>query len=105
MAAGEVTRAVRAATTPAGEIAEGDWLGVVAGDVAVVAEECVAAALAVLGHLVGDDAEVVTIFTGSDADEEATSAVLAGLAAAHPDVEVEVVSGGQPLYPYLFGVE
>ncbi len=27
------------------------------------------------------------------------------LATAHPDVEVEVHHGDQPLYPYLIGVE
>jgi DAK2 domain fusion protein YloV len=103
--AGEVTRAVRAATTPAGEISEGDWLGVVAGDVAVISDECATAALGVLARLVDGDAEVVTVFTGSEAETAVTSTILDGLAAAHPDVAVEVVPGGQPLYPFLFGVE
>jgi len=34
-----------------------------------------------------------------------TDAVRAWLAEERPDVQVEVHRGGQPLYPYLFGVE
>ncbi len=101
---GEVTRAVRDATTPAGEIREGDWLGVVNGEVVVVAPSAGEAAIGVLQALVHDEAEVVTVITGADADEAVTGEITRHLA-GQDGVAVEVVSGGQPLYPYLFGVE
>jgi len=101
---GEVTQAVRDATTPAGAITEGDWLGVVNGEVAVVAPSTSAAAIAVLDALIGDESEVVTVITGGEADAVATKEITTHLEATH-DVTVSVVSGGQPLYPYLFGVE
>ncbi|MEE9298978.1 MAG: DAK2 domain-containing protein [Acidimicrobiia bacterium] len=102
---GEVTRAVRDATTPAGEISESDWLGIVSGDVAVIADECSKAVVGVLGRIVDDDSEIITIITGSDAEPEMTERIIAGLEEHNPDVTIEVVAGGQPLYPYLFGVE
>jgi len=101
---GEVTQAVRDATTPAGSITEGDWLGVVNGEVAVVAPSAGSAAVGVLDALIGEGAEVVTVITGAEADPIATKEITTHLEAAH-DVTVSVVSGGQPLYPYLFGVE
>ena len=101
---GEVTQAVRDATTPAGVITEGEWLGVVNGEVAVIAPSMSAAAIGVLDALIGDESEVVTVITGAEADAVATKEITTHLEAAH-DVTVSVVSGGQPLYPYLFGVE
>ena len=101
---GEVTQAVRDATTPAGAIRQGDWLGVVNGEVGVIAPSASEAAVGVLDALVHAAAEVVTVITGADADDAVTAAIAGHLEAAH-DVTVSVVAGGQPLYPYLFGVE
>ena len=100
---GEVTRAVRDATTPAGVIRAGDWLGIVDGEVRVIAPTTTAAAVGVLASLVNGAAEVVTVITGSEAEAAVTEAITGHLA-THA-VAVTVVSGGQPLYPYLFGVE
>jgi DAK2 domain fusion protein YloV len=100
---GEVTRAVRDATTPAGVIRAGDWLGIVDGEVRVIAPTTTAAAVGVLASLVNGAAEVVTVITGAEA-EAAVTEEITGHLATH-DVAVTVVSGGQPLYPYLFGVE
>ena len=45
------------------------------------------------------------VITGADADPSTTAAITGWLADEHADVQVEVHAGGQPLYPYLFGVE
>ncbi len=104
--AGEVTRAVRATTTPAGPVAEGDWMGIVRGDgIVAVAREQDDAIAALLDHLVVDGCELVTVLGGVDATDEMTATIEAWLAEHRPGVEVEVHDGGQPLYPYLFGVE
>ena len=63
------------------------------------------AAVALLDVLVDDDAELVTIIVGAEADADETARVAQHLDEHHPDVEVEVHHGGQPLYPYLIGVE
>ena len=103
--AGEVTQAVRDATTPAGAIREGDWLGIVSGDVRVIASGCAEAASGVLEAIIGGTSEVITIVTGIEADEAVTDSITSRLGEDHADVAVDVVYGGQPLYPYLFGVE
>jgi len=103
--AGEVTRAIRDATTPAGSIREGDWLGIVSGEVRVIASECAEAASGVLEAIIGEASEVITIVTGVEAVEAVTQSITSRLGEGHADVAVDVVYGGQPLYPYLFGVE
>ncbi len=103
---GEVTQAVRASQSEAGPIAAGDWMALVRGDgIVAVAPDVLGAATALLDRLVDDGRELVTVITGADADEETTAALDAWIAANRPGVEVEVHDGGQPLYPYLFGVE
>jgi dihydroxyacetone kinase-like predicted kinase len=46
--------------------------------------------------------EVITIVTGVEA---VTQSITSRLGGDHADVAVDVVYGGQPLDPYLFGVE
>jgi DAK2 domain fusion protein YloV len=103
--AGAVTRAMRDATTPAGVIAEGDWLGMVGGEVRVIESDCARAGIAVLNLTLGDQSELVTVIIGAEAQSDVTDAIVAAIAQSHPQLAVEVVVGDQPLYPYLFGVE
>jgi dihydroxyacetone kinase-like predicted kinase len=104
--AGEVTQAVRASQTDVGPVAEGDWLGIVRGDgIVAVAPDLLGAITALLARLVDGERELVTVITGIDADEGTTASILTWMDVDRPGVEVEVHEGGQPLYPYLFGVE
>jgi uncharacterized protein len=103
---GEITRAVRSSRTSVGDVAEGDWIGLVRGDGIVATAATVdGAATALLDHIVGRSAELLMVITGCEADAETTATIEAWMAANHGDVGVEVHHGGQPLYPYLFGVE
>ncbi len=104
IASGEVTRAVRDSRTPAGPVREGDWLGLVHGDVAVIDPALDEALTGLLTRLAGAEREIATIITGLEADETVTEAVRAWLEEEH-DLEVQVVPGLQPLYPYLVSIE
>jgi DAK2 domain fusion protein YloV len=103
---GELTQAVRDSTSGVGDITKGDWIGLVRGEgIVSVGVSMHEAAAGLLDVIVGDEAELVTVITGTEADA-ATTAVLEGwLRDNRGDVDTEVQYGGQPLYPYLFGVE
>ncbi|MBU6317600.1 MAG: hypothetical protein KGR47_13895, partial [Acidobacteria bacterium] len=58
-----------------------------------------------LEQLVEPSSEIVTVVEGTDATAGTTDVVRAWLEAHRPGATVEVHRGGQPLYPYLFGVE
>ena len=103
--AAEVTQAVRDASSSAGPISVGDWLGIGPAGITAVESDAVAAATALLGAIIDDDHELLTVLTGADADEAATEAIVGHVSERHPEVEVEVTDGGQPLYPYYFGLE
>jgi DAK2 domain fusion protein YloV len=102
---GEVTRAVRDAQTDAGEVRVGDHIGVGTGGVLSVSDTVIGAATGLLAALLDDSHEILTIIAGIEAREADTAAICAWLETEHPDVEVEVHNGGQPLYAYEFGVE
>jgi DAK2 domain fusion protein YloV len=103
---GEITRAVRDSTSALGPIVEGDWIGLVRGDgIVAVAPSVEGAAIALLEVIVDDTAELVTMVTGVDADEGVTEQIVGWLGDHHGNLHVDVHPGGQPLYPYLFGVE
>jgi uncharacterized protein len=106
IATGEVTQAVRDTKSDVGEIHEGDWIGIVRGDGIVAAEaDQLTLVTRLLDHLLADGGEMVTVVTGADAASATTESILEWLSTNHDGVEVEVHDGGQPLYPYLFGVE
>ena len=106
MSTGEVTRAVRDTDSPAGPIAAGDWIGLVSGDgIVAVGATVESVSIEVLGQLVTAASEIVTIVTGLDAGRAETDALESWLRDHQPQVQVEIHRGGQPLYPFLFGVE
>ena len=106
VATGEVTQAVRDTNTDAGAVKNGDWIGLVRGDgVVAIGSTMVVAATQLLDQLLSGNGELLTVITGNLATARATEEIIAYMADKHPDVEVEVHPGGQPLYPFLFGVE
>jgi len=103
--AGEVTRAVRASVFDGGPIAEGDWLGIARDGIKVALPTLPDAVTGLLDLLVTDDHEIVTLIEGEGSGAGPTRQVTEWLAEHRPDVAVEVHHGGQPLYPYLIGIE
>jgi len=103
---GEVTTAVRDTKTDAGDVKAGDSIGLVRGDgVVAIAPTTFECAVALLKHIVTDDRELLTVIAGVDAKTAVTEQIVAWVGEQFPSIACEVHRGGQPLYPYLFGVE
>lgn len=105
LVAGEVTRAVHDSTCDLGPIREGDYLGMARDGIRLVAQSLDAAACGLLGELVRDDHEIVTIIEGEGATAAVTRRLTEWLGEHRPEAAAEIHHGGQPLYPYLFGIE
>ena len=106
VATGEVTQAIRDTNSDAGPVKTGDFIGLVRGDgVVAVGATLETACHELLAKLITPQRELLTIITGSEATAQATDALVAHVGRAHPHISCEVHFGGQPLYPYLFGVE
>jgi hypothetical protein len=101
----EITRAVRDTTTDAGEVREGDWIGVSRDGVISIADSAVRATCRLLSRLLEKHHELITLSEGEGAKAGDTRRISEWLGEEYPDVALEVHHGGQPLYPYLLGLE
>jgi uncharacterized protein len=101
----EVTRAVRDAETDAGEVHAGDYIGISRDGVVAVADSVVVCTRLLVARLLDDSHELITLIEGDGARTADTRAIEEWLSEEHSDVAVEVHHGGQPLYPYLLGIE
>jgi hypothetical protein len=101
----EVTRAVRNTMTDVGEVHEGDWIGISRDGVVSIADNIVVCTRLLLSRLLDETHELVTLIEGEGARVGDTRRIEQWLSEEHPDVTLEVHQGGQPLYPYLLGIE
>ena len=100
----EVSRSVRAAVVDGVATRAGEAIVLVDGRLVATAGSLEDALLAGLDDARAANAELVTLYLGADAPEDADT--LSGrVEARFPGVEVQVIEGGQPTYPYLAGVE
>jgi uncharacterized protein len=102
---GEVTRAVRDSVTDAGEVRAGDFIGMSRDGVVAVADNVVLCTRLLLGRLLDDTHELVTLIEGEGSRVGDTRRIEEWLSEEYPEVALEVHHGGQPLYPYLLGIE
>ena len=102
---GLVTYAVRDSHVDDLAIQQGDIMGMMEGRISVVGKDIADVTRKLLDALLKGNGEIVTILYGSNARAEDTESIGSYLSENYPDLEVEVLSGGQPLYYYIVSVE
>jgi hypothetical protein len=101
----EVTRAVRSTKLGGFDIKKHQAIGFLNGDLVAVGDSPDVVVQDVLKRVNLDEAEVITIYYGDDTTADAAEAVGDSLDKQHPQLQVEVVQGGQPYYNYIVSVE
>lgn len=102
---GQITHAVRDSQIDGIDIREGDYLGIHNNKIVVSAPQLLDACRKLLDAMTAGGGEVITILTGEEASEADTVKLAELVEEAYPEAELEVLSGGQPVYYYLFSVE
>ena len=102
---GQVTYAVRDTVIDDNEIKQDDFMGIGDQGILSVGKELETTVLDMIEQLIDEDSAIVSIYYGEDAREDAANAIGEKITEAHPDVEVEVHYGGQPIYYYVISVE
>ncbi len=102
---GEITRAVRDAQVDGVSVHEGDIIGMV-NDVMVAAGSDLKQVLHdTLEKMDVANREIVTLYYGAGVTMEDAQRTEQQITAWYPDLEIEVVDGGQPHYTYIISAE
>jgi DAK2 domain fusion protein YloV len=102
---GQVTTAVRHSNLENLEIKQGSYIGILEGKIVITDDELLEVCKKMVDCMVDDDASLITVLTGDGASQELTQLLRQFLEETHSQLEIEIQEGGQPLYPYLFGLE
>ncbi|MGV0167370.1 DAK2 domain-containing protein [Furfurilactobacillus sp. WILCCON 0119] len=102
---GQVTHAIRDTTLDGITIKNGEFMGIVDGDIKVTDPDLLGAATKMVQSMLDEDSEIVTIIFGADATEADASALENAIMELDDELEVEIHEGDQPVYPFLISVE
>lgn len=102
---GQVTYAVRDTEIDGKTIKQNDFMGIGDKSILSVGTDLRATTLEMVDAMVDEDSAIVSIYFGSDSDEDSANELAATIEEKYPDVEVEVNDGGQPIYYYVISVE
>lgn len=102
---GQITYAVRTTMIDGMEIQEGDIMGLGDHGMLAVGKSVEKTAVEALKKMVDRDTELISVYYGCDVAEEEAGRVLEQMQEACPECEIELHSGGQPIYYYLISVE
>ncbi len=101
----EVTKAVRDASMGEIHIKKGDYIGLIDGNIKVADSKINQAILNALQTVNVESAEIVSLFYGDQVDGNEATELKDTLKERYPALEIEVIQGSQPHYPYIISVE
>jgi uncharacterized protein len=101
----EVTHSVRATKINGLQIKKKQPIGLLDGKLIAVGENNLDVIIQLLYRLELDKAEVVTIYYGGDVEPGEPEKISANITEKYPNLQVELIRGGQPHYSYIISVE
>lgn len=105
MKSGEITYSIRDTELNGIKIAEGDYIGLAAGEIKVAKNNRLAATNSLIDQLLTSEAEIITIFYGLDVDQEELDQIVSHIESIDTEVEIELIEGKQDIYSYIIAVE
>lgn len=103
---GQVTYAVRDTEIDNKVIKENDIMGIGDKSILAVGATIFDTTVEMVEEMMKDsDCELISIYYGSDVDEEDAESLQAAIEEKFPDCDVELQYGGQPIYYYVISAE
>ena len=102
---GSVTYAVRTTNVDGIDVKVGDIMGLDEHSVLTTGKSVTETTLDLIDKLVTADSSNVTLFYGEGVTEEDAGTIQSRLEERHPELDISVVFGGQPVYYYIISVE
>jgi hypothetical protein len=102
---GQITYAVRDTVIDDIKIKKDDYMGIGDKGILSAGTDISAVTIEMLKAMVDEDAELISIYYGSDVTEAAAEAMRTQIEDKFPDCDIELQYGGQPIYYYVISVE
>ena len=102
---GQVTYAVRDTSVGGREIHQGDYMGISDTGIVAVGTDLERTVMETVDALLTDEAELLSIYYGNEISEEAAEILRQKVENRHPEVDIELQDGGQPVYYYMISAE
>ena len=103
--AGIITRSVRSSTLDGVAVHAGEFVGICEGKIVAAEKDEIQALRDLVGKMLMDNGELVTLFYGAAVTEEQAERARAAIADVYPQVEAQFYYGGQPDHDYIVAVE
>lgn len=100
-----ITKAVRNSHMNGEQILEGEFLGILEGDIVAHGADMKQTVNALLEQMVTEDDAVISFYSGAEVKEEDARALVDEVAEKYGDLDTELYQGGQPVYHYIISVE
>jgi uncharacterized protein len=97
--------AVRSAHIGGVRVREGDFIGLVNGNLTFAGQDIARVINETLERMNIDNYEIVTLYFGEDVTREQAEETARHIKEQHSHLEIEVVDGGQPYYAYILSAE
>ena len=101
----EITTAVRSVQLGGLHVREGDYIGIINGNLAVAGQDMKRVIRDTLQRLDIDSYEIITLYYGADTTLQEAQEIAEHIKSQYSHLEIEVVNGGQPYYAYIFSAE
>ena len=102
---GSVTYAVRTTNVDGIDVKVGDIMGLDEHSVLTTGTQVCDTTLDLIDKIITPDSSNITVFYGEGITEEDASILQSKLEDAHPNIDISMVFGGQPVYYYIISVE
>ena len=102
---GQITRASRSAKMGKISIQAGQIIGLLEKKLLAVGDDPDKVLLELLRMCDLSEAELITIILGQESDDEKNNELKKSINEMDPDIQVELIAGGQPRYYYLISIE
>lgn len=101
----EITTAVRSVHIGGVHVREGDFIGLINGNLTVAGQNMQQVIADTLQRMKLENYEVVTLYYGEDVPAEEAQETIQRIKQQYSHLEIEVVNGGQPYYAYIISAE
>jgi uncharacterized protein len=102
---GEITTATRDIELDGIDVHNGSVIGLVDGKLAASGGDLNTVIREVLNRMDAANRELITLYYGQEVTEQQANALVESLQEEYNGQEFDVISGGQPFYPYILSVE